>query len=139
MKRAIWQKVFGIPVGPAVSQPAASAGRKSETSGATPIKPNASGDQLAEPLAPPSSPTAKRGSSTPRQTLASLDHPGFLRLEEVLLVFPVSRAAWYEGVKQGKYPSPVKLGKRSVGYRTADVRQLIESPTSYFHKESSNA
>lgn len=28
-----------------------------------------------------------------------------LRLRDVLAIFPVSRSAWYEGVKDGRYPN----------------------------------
>ena len=63
--------------------------------------------------------------------VVDLSQPGLLRLDQVLVIFPVSRAAWYEGVKQGIYPSPIALGKRSMGYRTADVRALIASPSAF--------
>jgi prophage regulatory protein len=49
-----------------------------------------------------------------------------LKLAEVLALFPVSRAGWYQGVKVGRYPAPVKLGARSVAWRRADVEKLIE-------------
>ncbi|WP_245909625.1 helix-turn-helix transcriptional regulator [Sphaerotilus hippei] len=48
-----------------------------------------------------------------------------LKLPEVLALFPVSRAGWYQGVKVGRYPAPVKLGARSVAWRRADVEKLI--------------
>jgi predicted DNA-binding transcriptional regulator AlpA len=34
---------------------------------------------------------------------------GYLRLKEVLSVYPVSRAAWYEGMRTGIYPQSVPL------------------------------
>lgn len=49
-----------------------------------------------------------------------------LRLQSVLDMFPVSRAAWYQGIKEGKYPQPVRLGKRSVAWHESEVLQLIE-------------
>lgn len=60
-----------------------------------------------------------------------LDQPGFLRLEEVLAVIPVSRATWYAGVKAGEYPAQVKLGvkrgkRRSVAWKTQDIKALVE-------------
>lgn len=51
---------------------------------------------------------------------------GFLRLKQVLEVFPVSKSSWYEGQKAGKYPSPVKLSPGVSAYRTRDIRKLIE-------------
>lgn len=50
-----------------------------------------------------------------------------LRLRQVLELFPVSRAAWYAGVKEGRYPAQVKLGPRTVAWRHKDVARLIDS------------
>lgn len=86
-------------------------------------------------LEPVKRPPSKRASG--RKAAIDLDRPGYLRLEDVLAIFPVSRAAWYEGVKDGVYPSPVALGKRSVGYRIADIKALLESPSD-FAKGNSN-
>lgn len=59
-------------------------------------------------------------------TPATLPETGFVRLPAVLAVFPVSRASWWNGVKSGKYPKPVKLGERSVAWRVEDIRALID-------------
>ncbi len=57
----------------------------------------------------------------------NLDQPGFLRLAEVLEVFPVSRTAWYDGIHEETYPASVKLGKgRTVGWPTAAIKKLID-------------
>ena len=61
----------------------------------------------------------------------SLEGDGYLRLEDVLTVYPVSRSAWYEGIKQGIYPAPVPLGRRSVGWSRAAIRTLVESPPKF--------
>lgn len=52
---------------------------------------------------------------------------GFLRLPKVLEIFPVSRSAWWAGVKSGKYPAPVKLGVRTTAWRAIDINALIDS------------
>jgi len=52
---------------------------------------------------------------------------GFLRLKEVLRFFPVSRAAWYRGIKDGRYPRGVALGPRTAAWRAEDIRRLIET------------
>ncbi len=49
-----------------------------------------------------------------------------LRLPEVLAIFPISRSSWYEGVRTGRYPRPVKLGARTVAWRRADLEALLE-------------
>ena len=50
--------------------------------------------------------------------------PPLLRLPEVLKLIPVSRATWYAGMKDGRYPSPVKLGPRAVAWRSASILAL---------------
>lgn len=57
-----------------------------------------------------------------------LPETGFLRLPQVLAVIPVLKSTWWLGVKEGRYPKPVKLtpGGRSSGWKAEDIRQLIE-------------
>ena len=45
----------------------------------------------------------------------------------VLAHVPVSRSGWWAGVKEGRYPAPVKLSTRCVVWRSADIRALIAS------------
>ena len=63
--------------------------------------------------------------------IVNLEGDGYLRLEDVLAVYPVSRSAWYEGIKQGIYPAPVPLGRRSVGWSRAAIRALVENPPKF--------
>lgn len=60
-------------------------------------------------------------------TSATLPETGLVRLPVVLSVFPVSRSAWWAGVKSGKYPQPVKLSERTTAWKVADIRALIAS------------
>lgn len=48
-----------------------------------------------------------------------------LRLPEVLAIFPVSRSTWYQGIKDGRYPSPLKIGVRASAWRASQIEQLI--------------
>lgn len=57
----------------------------------------------------------------------SLPETGFLRLPQVLAVFPVSKSTWWAGVRSGRYPPPVKLSKRTTAWKAEDVRALIEA------------
>ena len=52
---------------------------------------------------------------------------GFLRLPQVLKLFPVSKSVWWAGIKEGHYPAPVKLSARISAWRIEDIRQLIAS------------
>jgi predicted DNA-binding transcriptional regulator AlpA len=54
-----------------------------------------------------------------------LPETGFVRLPEVLKVFPVSKSSWWAGVKEDRYPKPVKLGPKMTAWRVEDIRALI--------------
>lgn len=49
------------------------------------------------------------------------------RLPTVLRHVPVSRSGWWAGVRDGRYPQPVRLSARCVAWRASDIRSLIES------------
>lgn len=53
---------------------------------------------------------------------------GFVRLPTVLKLFPVSRSSWWAGVKEGRFPQPVKLSSRVTAWRVEDIKALIENP-----------
>lgn len=59
--------------------------------------------------------------------LQILPETGFLRLSSVLKVFPVSKSTWWAGVKEGKFPKPIKLTKRTTAWKAEDIHQLLET------------
>jgi len=65
----------------------------------------------------------------------NLSIEGFLRLNQIVgnktmpAIIPISKSSWWAGVKEGKFPQPVKLGKRTTVWRTSDIRLLIEKTT----------
>jgi prophage regulatory protein len=61
------------------------------------------------------------------QTLPVLPETGYLRLPQVLSIYPVSRSTWWAGVRNGRYPKPVRLGARCVAWCAEDIRALLES------------
>jgi len=61
--------------------------------------------------------------STHKQS--ELPETGFVRLPGVLRVIPVSRSTWWSGVREKRFPSPVKLGPRTTAWRVSDIRNLI--------------
>lgn len=58
---------------------------------------------------------------------------GFLRLKQILgdpkknipAIIPISRSAWFLGVKSGIYPSGLSLSAKVVVYRAEDIRALL--------------
>ena len=65
-----------------------------------------------------------------------LPETGFLRLTQILgnpkanppipAIIPVSKSTWWSGVKNGRYPQPVKLSKRCTAWPVGAIRALIE-------------
>jgi len=57
---------------------------------------------------------------------------GFLRLSQIIgnknapAIIPLSRSTWLNGVREGRFPKPVKLSKRTTAWRVSDIRALIE-------------
>jgi prophage regulatory protein len=60
-------------------------------------------------------------------TITALPSTGFIRLPQVLSLIPVSRTAWYQGIKEGRFPAPVKLSERTAAWRISDIRALLAS------------
>lgn len=61
---------------------------------------------------------------------SKLPDTGFLRLSSILAPrgpIPVSKSTWWAGIKDGRFPKPIKLGARITVWRVADIRSLIET------------
>ena len=58
--------------------------------------------------------------------LNQLPQTGFVKLQTILSVIPVSKSTWWAGVKTGKYPKSIKHGS-STFWKTEDINNLIES------------
>ena len=59
--------------------------------------------------------------------MLEIPETGFLRLPQVLSVIPLGKTCWWEGVKSGRFPKPVKLSARCTAWRAEDIRELIKS------------
>jgi predicted DNA-binding transcriptional regulator AlpA len=65
----------------------------------------------------------------------NLPETGLMRLSQILgnrkvgipPLIPVSKSAWWAGVKTGRFPAAVKLGERTTCWRVDDIRALIQS------------
>ena len=57
----------------------------------------------------------------------TLPETGYVRLSQIVpSIIPVSKTTWWEGVKKGRYPQPVKLSPRCTAWRAQDIRELID-------------
>jgi prophage regulatory protein len=71
----------------------------------------------------------RSSNSVPEQTKDDLPRTGFVRLASILAPqgpIPVGRSTWWQGVKTGRFPKPVKLGPRTTAWKVEDIRTLIE-------------
>lgn len=67
-------------------------------------------------------------------TIHTLPVSGFLRLRQIigdpdkglLPIIPVAKSTWWQGVKDGRFPQPVKLGPKTTAWRAEDIRALVE-------------
>ncbi len=59
--------------------------------------------------------------------IEALRETGFLRLSQVLQLIPISKASWWEGCKNSRFPKPIKLGPRTTVWRVEDIVALINS------------
>ncbi|WP_078814670.1 AlpA family phage regulatory protein [Prosthecobacter debontii] len=57
----------------------------------------------------------------------TLPSEGFVRLPLILKLIPVGRSTWWAGVKSGRFPKGIKLGKNTTAWRAEDIRRLMES------------
>ena len=65
-----------------------------------------------------------------------LPETGLLRLNQILgdrkaeppvpPIIPVGKTCWWQGVKSGRFPQPVRLGPRIVAWRVEDIKAIIE-------------
>lgn len=65
-----------------------------------------------------------------------LPETGFLRLIQIVgkpkadppipPIIPVSKSTWWQGVKEGIYPKPIKLSPRVTVWTVESIRELIK-------------
>ena len=51
-----------------------------------------------------------------------------LRMRQILEIIPVSRATWWRGVKDGRFPAGSKLGPKTTVWRESEIMALVERP-----------
>lgn len=60
----------------------------------------------------------------------ALPETGLLRIRQIIAPhgpIPVCKSTWWAGVKDGRFPKPMKLGARVTVWRVEDIRELIEN------------
>lgn len=63
------------------------------------------------------------------KNLYELPSEGFVRLPVVLRVLDIGKTTWWCGVREGKFPKPIKIGTRTARWNVRDIRALIEKYT----------
>ncbi len=59
--------------------------------------------------------------------IVSFSAKGFIRLPQVLKMIPVGKSTWWAGVKEGRFPKAVKLGRNTTAWRVEDIEELMRS------------
>ncbi|HAU1183604.1 TPA: AlpA family phage regulatory protein [Legionella pneumophila] len=69
--------------------------------------------------------------------MTQLPLTGFLRLSQIIgnpnaqppipSLIPIGKSTWWNGVKSGRFPKPIKLGSRITVWRVEDIRKLLDS------------
>jgi len=60
------------------------------------------------------------------QKQSSIPTYGFLRLPQILEIFPISKSSWWEGCRTGRYPKPIKLGPRTTVWKAEEIAVFIQ-------------
>lgn len=64
------------------------------------------------------------------KNLGCLPETGFVRLPQILAVFPISRSSWYAGIQTGRFPRPHRLGPRTSAWAVHEIRALMADASS---------
>jgi len=57
--------------------------------------------------------------------MTNLKEIGYYRLSQVLEIIPISKSLFWEKVKSGEFPQPVKLSARTTAWLKVDIHNLI--------------
>lgn len=45
----------------------------------------------------------------------------------IVPIIPVSSSTWWEGVRTGRFPKPIKIGPKITVWRSVDIQKLLDS------------
>lgn len=67
--------------------------------------------------------------------MSGLPETGFLRLKQIIgdprarppipAIIPIGKSSWWDGIKKGRFPEPVKLGPHTTAWKAEDIRALV--------------
>jgi prophage regulatory protein len=69
----------------------------------------------------------------------TIPETGFVRLAQVLTVIPLGKTCWWEGVKSGRFPKPVRLSARCIAWKAEDIHVLIKRLSGQDEKATKSA
>jgi len=66
--------------------------------------------------------------------MGTIHQDGLLRLIQIIgskkanipPIIPISATSWWNGVKSGKYPKPIKLGPKTTAWRASEVMAIVK-------------
>ncbi len=67
------------------------------------------------------------------QMFPEFPRTGLVRLQQILAPvgpIPVSKSTWWQGVRDGRFPKPIKLGPRTTVWKAEEIRALYEADDS---------
>lgn len=65
--------------------------------------------------------------------LHTIPEIGFVRLSQILTVIPIGKTCWWQGVKTGRFPKPIKLSERCTAWKAEDIHSLIKQLSEQTH------
>ena len=80
-------------------------------------------------LAPPTAPQALDVPVGPAESTPKIVLPAALRVRQIVKpdgILPIAASTWWAGVKNGRYPAPIRLGPRVTVWRREDVLALLD-------------
>lgn len=51
----------------------------------------------------------------------------FLSIKDILEIIPISKSTWWEGVRTGRFPKPLRISVRRTVWRKADIDRFLET------------
>lgn len=67
----------------------------------------------------------KPGQKNGKRSIPENIEEALLRLDQVLLLIPISRSTLYGLIKDGRFPAPTKLGSRTSVWKGSDIKKII--------------